>query len=96
MWPHFGPIWNSAQSRKNNFSTLKCASLTGFEKFSCGWAHITIENIDNCTNFDEKFLEVLDKHAPLKKNNEGKSCVTCFEGFTKSNNEEILTRKSVL
>ena len=26
-----------------------------------------IENIDNCTKFDEKFLEVLDKHAPLKK-----------------------------
>ena len=28
---------------------------------------LTIENIDNCTNFDEKFLEVLDKHAPLKR-----------------------------
>ena len=28
---------------------------------------LTIENIDNCTKFDEKFLEVLDKHAPLKK-----------------------------
>ena len=28
---------------------------------------LTIENIDNCTKFDEKFLEVLDKHAPLKR-----------------------------
>ena len=28
---------------------------------------LAIENIDNCTMFDEKFLEVLDKHAPLKK-----------------------------
>ena len=28
---------------------------------------LTIENIDNCTKFDEKFLEVLNKHAPLKK-----------------------------
>ena len=28
---------------------------------------LTIENIDNCTKFDEKFLEVLDKLAPLKK-----------------------------
>ena len=28
---------------------------------------LTIENIDNCTKFHEKFLEVLDKHAPLKK-----------------------------
>ena len=27
----------------------------------------TIENIDNCTKFNEKFLEVLDKHAPLKR-----------------------------
>ena len=28
---------------------------------------LTIENIDNCTKYDEKFLDVLDKHAPLKK-----------------------------
>ena len=28
---------------------------------------LTIENIDNCTNFAEKFLKVLDKHAPLKR-----------------------------
>ena len=28
---------------------------------------LAIENIDNCTKFDEKFLEVLDKHSPLKK-----------------------------
>ena len=28
---------------------------------------LTIENIENCTKFDETFLEVLDKHAPLKK-----------------------------
>ena len=28
---------------------------------------LTIENIGNCTKFDEKFLEVLDKHAPLKR-----------------------------
>ena len=28
---------------------------------------LTLENTDNCTKFDEKFLEVLDKHAPLKK-----------------------------
>ena len=28
---------------------------------------LTIENIDNCTKFNEKFLEVLDQHAPLKK-----------------------------
>ena len=28
---------------------------------------LPIENIDNCTKFDEKFLEVLDKHAPLKR-----------------------------
>ena len=28
---------------------------------------LTKENIDNCTKFDENFLEVLDKHAPLKK-----------------------------
>ena len=26
-----------------------------------------IENIDNCTKFGEKFLEVLDQHAPLKR-----------------------------
>ena len=39
----------------------------------------TIENIDNCTKFDEKFLKVLDKHASLKKKAiEGKSCVICF------------------
>ena len=25
---------------------------------------LTIENIDNCTKLDEKFLKVLDKHAP--------------------------------
>ena len=24
------------------------------------------ENVDNCIKFDEKLLEVLDKHAPLK------------------------------
>ena len=29
---------------------------------------LTIKNIGNCTKFDEKFLEVLDKHAPLKRN----------------------------
>ena len=28
---------------------------------------LTIENIHNCTKFDKKFLEVLDKHAPLKR-----------------------------
>ena len=28
---------------------------------------LTIENIDNCIKFDEEILEVLDKHAPLKK-----------------------------
>ena len=28
---------------------------------------LTTENIDNCTKFGEKFLEVLDKHAQLKK-----------------------------
>ena len=28
---------------------------------------LTIENIDNCTKLDEKLLEVLDKHAPLKR-----------------------------
>ena len=28
---------------------------------------LTIENIDNCTKFDEKFLEVLDKQASLKR-----------------------------
>ena len=28
---------------------------------------LTKENIDNCTKFDENFLEVLEKHAPLKK-----------------------------
>ena len=28
---------------------------------------LPIENIDNCTKFDQKFLEVLDKHAPLKR-----------------------------
>ena len=28
---------------------------------------LTKENIDNCTKFDENFLEVLDKNAPLKK-----------------------------
>ena len=28
---------------------------------------LTTENIDNCTKFDEKFLEVLDQHAPLKQ-----------------------------
>ena len=28
---------------------------------------LTIENIDDCTKFDEKNLEVLDKHAPLKR-----------------------------
>ena len=39
----------------------------------------TIENIENCTKFDEKFLKVLVKHAPLKnKAIEGKSCVICF------------------
>ena len=27
---------------------------------------LTIKNNGNCTKFDEKFLEVLDKHAPLK------------------------------
>ena len=27
----------------------------------------TKENIDNCGKFDEKFLEVFDKHAPLKR-----------------------------
>ena len=28
---------------------------------------LMIENIDNCAKFDEKFLEVLDKNAPLKR-----------------------------
>ena len=28
---------------------------------------LTIENIDNCTKFYEKLLEVLDKHAPLER-----------------------------
>ena len=28
---------------------------------------LTIENIDNCIKIDEKFLEVLDKYAPLKE-----------------------------
>ena len=28
---------------------------------------LTIENVDNFAKFDQKFLEVLDKHAPLKK-----------------------------
>ena len=28
---------------------------------------LTIENIDNCTKFDEKFLKVLVKHAALKE-----------------------------
>ena len=28
---------------------------------------LTIENIGNCTKFDKKFVEVLDKHAPLKR-----------------------------
>ena len=28
---------------------------------------LTVENIDNCIKFDEKFLEVLKKHAPFKK-----------------------------
>ena len=28
---------------------------------------LTIENIDNCTKPDENFLEVLHKHAPLKR-----------------------------
>ena len=28
---------------------------------------LSIENIDNCIKFDEKFLEVLDKQAPLKR-----------------------------
>ena len=26
------------------------------------------ENIDDCTKFDQKFLEVLGRYAPLKKN----------------------------
>ena len=25
------------------------------------------ENIDNCTKFDEKFFEILQKHAHLKR-----------------------------
>ena len=25
------------------------------------------ESIDNCTKFDQKFLEVLDKYSPLKR-----------------------------
>ena len=29
--------------------------------------YLRYKNIDNCTKFDEKFLEVLDKHAPLKR-----------------------------
>ena len=28
---------------------------------------LTTENIDNCTKLDETFLEILDKHAPLKR-----------------------------
>ena len=28
---------------------------------------LTKENIDNCTKFDKKYLEVLDKNAPLKR-----------------------------
>ena len=28
---------------------------------------LTMENIDNCIKFDVKFLEGLDKHAPLKR-----------------------------
>ena len=28
---------------------------------------LTIANIDNCTKFNEKLLEVLDKHVPLKR-----------------------------
>ena len=40
---------------------------------------LTIENNDNCTKFDETFLEVLDKHAPFEKRAiEGKSCAICF------------------
>ena len=40
---------------------------------------LPIENIDNCTKFDQKFLEVLDKTCSFeKKAVEGKSCVICF------------------
>ena len=58
---------------------------------------LTIENIDNCTKYDEKILDVLDKHAPLKKSYCGQIMHHMFlRLYTKSNNEEILPRKSVL
>ena len=39
---------------------------------------LAIENIDNCTKFDEKFLKVLDKHAPLKRKPLRGNHASCF------------------
>lgn len=53
------------------------------------------ENIDDCTKFDQKFLEVLDRYAPLKKKLlRGNHALHVFLFFvTKSNNEKILPGK---
>ena len=34
------------------------------------------KDLDNCTNFDEKFLEVLGKYSPLKRKLLGKNNVS--------------------
>ena len=53
---------------------------------------LTKENIDNCTKFDENFLEVLDKHAPLKK----KLLGTNHASFVSKSSQKTILRRSYL
>ena len=56
------PKGNPRQSTYRDYKKL------GYLKFNNELKNVhTIENIDNCTKFDEKFFEVLNKHAPLKR-----------------------------
>ena len=57
---------------------------------------LMIENLDNCTKFGEKFLEVLDQHAPLKRKLLKANHASYVSMLYESNNEEILPGKSVL
>ena len=59
---------------------------------------VTIENIDNCAKFDERFLQVLEKHASLKRRVLRANHVSYVSKSlqTASDNEEILPAKKAL
>ena len=56
---------------------------------------LAVENIANCTKFNEKFLEVLNKHAPFKKRLL-RAIDASYISKSLRNNTEVLARKSVL